>query len=695
MPNILIKAMPKGLGVRAHIHHYTKSGEPVYQSEWEARERWLKRRKKAGHKHAVSVAIKEGIVEAKAERKVAAAVESLGRAYSKEIGEVMKPMEDKFLAKVRKPKTELEQRVLSFIEDWPSRNVPAYKVRWEVGQGMSMDDFMDLLEENGYELFNNQLGMFYIKKAFGKVPMFLMLSKSMMGRIKAGLHLLPSKINSRIKRWQKTLRESPANAGAMAKDWKQGVFDSRYKNRPKDNSSRSYLLGFHAGMIKRSPSLMQKHGERLTRLLQEARSRGISIAKSFDDSMDLIKGKARKNDPKYRLDPSKHRYVLTTAEQKPQPKLAKPEAEGQRKPGQPEPSGTTKSQIHSDVLGGGKEPPVKVPAVSGAGEHGGTGEDEEPEKAGDYAKKFNRSIEKIKDVRFSNFVAKDAEAEGDKALKDTEATGYNVATYDVAGDDYTTKLFDKKEHNYIYHNYTHNTTHAIALLNAMEKEGLEPEYSIMLKASAVQWGADWAKEEGIDYGDSFKKKNNEGVEETFEIGKSAEYSIIFNCKDKAEVEKVNDFMVKKAMQNLEDGKTKNPEAVKDSWVIPDIRYSNAEKADELEKRVANYKRMKTQNVIILSTKEFKEGTGYRPVDVYINKGLADFIKSLLTRMNLFKNMTGSEPAEDGRQVPMSNEPDPRPKKPVEPLKKEKRNRPPSKDTGRINWEKEDDAKSGN
>ena len=633
MPKILIKAMPRGIGRKGKVIKILPSGKVLYQSDIEARKRYLAKRKlerqaeqkkKAKEKKKKFVVKKDKKVyhsdikargkfvakrtekrvvkqdqvkqetakkEAVRESRMATEVSKLGQRYAETLGEKepRKPLIDKYLSKVKKPTTETEKRVLSFVQDWPSKEVYAYKVRMGATRGMAMDDFMDLLENNKYTMYKNRLGFHIIRKGLGEdIPMYLpFLRKGLLQKIKEKLHLAPSTTNPSVNRWQKVMKESASNQNEMTKDWRQGIFESKYKNRPKEKASRAYLLGFYAGRIKRSKKMMKTQGDRLARLLQEARNRGISIAKSFDNNFDLTKG-------------IKDLPLL--------PSPTNPSVRRHQKPGE-EPA------------------PVKKPAKV------------EPKKA-EYSGKLEKAAKKFKSMTYSNFVEKDCEKEGDSliALKQGKRTGYNVFSYDVAGQAYIDDLTASDKFNLMYHNYTANSKHGKQLLNELKSAGLTPDYDIGLKASAVQWPDSWGEKDPVDLSEeSVVKMNPEnGKKERYRIGKTAEYAIVFRCKDKKEAEKVNAFLNKRTVRTTEEYKY----SIKDSWWAPDIRSSSSEHYDELEERVANIKVLKKQGVITLSKKEIKK-EGYTSNKVYVNKHLAKYINKAISRMvYLVKSLKG-------------------------------------------------------
>ena len=225
----------------------------------------------------------------------------------------------------------------------------------------------------------------------------------------------------------------------------------------------------------------------------------------------------------------------------------------------------------------------------------------------DYVAHFEQEIKKLTND-FDGLTNEEAKKEGDKLIKEAEASGYNIDRYSVSFDnDYADILNDDSVTTINYSMYMKDIEHGKRILQELANRGIRANYKLCKRSSSVLWDDDWENDGNAKIDDIGGQK----------IARTVEYIISFMPKDKDEARKII-----KVLEMY--GKGTQKSKIKGAWDVPDIRVTGDEQILDYEKTILNTKSVGGQKVLIL-TKD-KPLEGYKHKNIWLNPELAQFIK---------------------------------------------------------------------
>lgn len=261
-----------------------------------------------------------------------------------------------------------------------------------------------------------------------------------------------------------------------------------------------------------------------------------------------------------------------------------------------------------------------------------------------YVEKYERLAADLPE-RPGQWIKSEVRDEGNKYLFGQKASGYNIDSYDVADAGIYSHMMTAKEHIVMYHMYAAQKEHGRELLALMHENGLNPEYTVVKRVSAVKWDKSWPRERELEY-----KEHGDNL-----VGYSADYILAFRPRNQEEAEAINDLIQERA--NINPNNPNRHQGIHNSWMTPDVRAS--QKTDSFEQMYLNVKRMGSQELCILTRNDWirsgKQAApsseeearlsskddlgdydeGFRREQTWVNPELAEYVKSV--RVNFYKS----------------------------------------------------------
>jgi hypothetical protein len=212
-----------------------------------------------------------------------------------------------------------------------------------------------------------------------------------------------------------------------------------------------------------------------------------------------------------------------------------------------------------------------------------------------YVEKFDKLTSDLKPT-FDSWVKPDVKAAGDDILVGKKASGYNIDSYDVADNGVYSHMMTAKDQIVMYHMYAQHTDHGRELLAVMHEQGINPEYTVVKRASAVFWDPNWG-----DVDPEMSARDVDTPEGKKQIAYSSDYILAFRPRSQEESEAIYSVIQKKAHMGF------NPQdALPQSWYVPDVRSSK--KVDQFENVHLNVKSVGHQELCVLTKHDWiREG----------------------------------------------------------------------------------------
>lgn len=270
-------------------------------------------------------------------------------------------------------------------------------------------------------------------------------------------------------------------------------------------------------------------------------------------------------------------------------------------------------------------------------------------KMTDETKAYVEKFEKLTDnlpKKFDHWVKSEVRGEGDKYLSGSKASGYNIDSYDVTDAGIYSHMMTAPETLVLYHQYAEHADHGKELLAKLHEHGVDCEYTVVKRGSAVAWDNNWPDEAEMTYRDT-GEKDDQGRPKR--IGYSSDYVLAFRPKNDKQAEDIAALLHEHAHAGEERFGAQPHQAIHRSWYVPDVRSSK--KIDGYGRAFLNVKTMGHQELCILTKNDFiKKGGQAAPSSpaearggegsqedydesfqreyVYVDQALHDVIKAL-------------------------------------------------------------------
>ncbi len=268
-----------------------------------------------------------------------------------------------------------------------------------------------------------------------------------------------------------------------------------------------------------------------------------------------------------------------------------------------------------------------------------------------YVEKFDRLVTDLP-KKFDGWVKGEVRREGDKYLGAAKASGYNIDSYDVTDAGIYSHMMTAPETLVLYHQYAEHADHGRELLAKLHEHGVDCEYTVVKRGSAVAWDNSWPDEDEMTYRETGEKDDSGKPKR---IGYSSDYVLAFRPKDDKQAEDIAALLHEHAHAGEERFGAQPHQAIHRSWYVPDVRSSK--KIDGYGKAFLNVKTMGHQELCILTKHDFiKKGGQPAPQSpdearggegsdedydedfkreyVYVDQALHDVIKALRGYGNL-------------------------------------------------------------
>lgn len=262
-----------------------------------------------------------------------------------------------------------------------------------------------------------------------------------------------------------------------------------------------------------------------------------------------------------------------------------------------------------------------------------------------YVEKFDRLVSDLP-KKFDGWVKNEVRREGDKYLSASKASGYNIDSYDVTDAGIYSHMMTAPETLVLYHQYAEHSDHGRELLAKLHEHGIDCEYTVIKRGSAVAWDNSWPDEAEMSYRET-GGKDEKGRPQR--IGYSSDYVLAFRPKDDKQAEDIAALLHEHAHAGEERFGAQPHQAIHRSWYVPDVRASK--KIDGYGRAFLNVKTMGHQELSILTKNDFiKKGEFAAPASpaearggegaeedydesfrreyVYVDQALHDVIKAL-------------------------------------------------------------------
>ncbi len=209
-----------------------------------------------------------------------------------------------------------------------------------------------------------------------------------------------------------------------------------------------------------------------------------------------------------------------------------------------------------------------------------------------YLEKFERLSEGLP-TKFDAWVDSKAKAEGDSYLLRQKASNYNIDAYDVTDAGIYAHMLQSKDQTVMYHQYSQDVRHGRELLGLLHEHGIDAEYTVIRRASAVFWDPAWGPVDKEMTTRTLDSKNEKG--DNHQIAYSSDYILAFRPKDQKQAEGLVELL--KDYANRGDS-GKPHQAIHGSWKVPDVRSTKA--VDKYEELFLNLKEVGGQDLTILT-----------------------------------------------------------------------------------------------
>ncbi len=203
-----------------------------------------------------------------------------------------------------------------------------------------------------------------------------------------------------------------------------------------------------------------------------------------------------------------------------------------------------------------------------------------------YVGKFQRLTESLP-KKFDDWVSAEAKKEGDSYLTRTKASGYDIDSYDVTDTGIYAHMLQHPGQVVLYHMYAQHKDHGTELLAALHEHGIDSEYTVVRRASAVIWDPSW--------GPTDKEQSTRDLPDGKQIAYSSDFVLAFKPKD----HKQSEALVSLLHDLAHRGASGKPhQAIHRSWEVPDVRATK--KVDHYEELHLNIKSVGGHDLSILT-----------------------------------------------------------------------------------------------
>lgn len=224
-----------------------------------------------------------------------------------------------------------------------------------------------------------------------------------------------------------------------------------------------------------------------------------------------------------------------------------------------------------------------------------------------YVEKFDKLVGDLP-KKFDGWVKHEVRREGDKYLGAAKASGYNIDSYDVTDAGIYSHMMTAPETLVLYHQYAEHADHGRELLAKLHEHGIDCEYTVIKRGSAVAWDNSWPDEAEMTYRETGEKDDSGKPKR---IGYSSDYVLAFRPKDDKQAEDIAALLHEHAHAGEERFGAQPHQAIHRSWYVPDVRASK--KIDGYGRAFLNVKTMGHQELCILTKNDFiKKGETAAP-----------------------------------------------------------------------------------
>lgn len=204
----------------------------------------------------------------------------------------------------------------------------------------------------------------------------------------------------------------------------------------------------------------------------------------------------------------------------------------------------------------------------------------------EYVSKFDKLVEGLP-TTFDSWVKPDLKNLGDDLLVTGKTSGYNIDSYEVTDRGIYSHMMTADKDVVLYHMYAQHAGHGREMLALMHENGLDPQYTVVKRASAVQWDDAWGKPD--------KEMTTRDLGGGKKIAYSSDYILAFKPSSKEQADEIYKTLAKHGNMNKD-------HAIPHSYYVPDVRSSK--KIDDFEKVYLNIFPKGSQELTVLTKNDW-------------------------------------------------------------------------------------------
>lgn len=210
-----------------------------------------------------------------------------------------------------------------------------------------------------------------------------------------------------------------------------------------------------------------------------------------------------------------------------------------------------------------------------------------------YIEKFDK-LTKGLPTTFESWVKPDLKSLGDDLLTSEKTSGYNIDSFDVSERGIYSHMMTADENVVLYHMYAQNAGHGREMLAIMHENGLDPQYTVVKRASAVYWDDGWG-EPSKEMTTRSVSVTKDGKKQDRRIAYSSDYVLAFKPDSKEQAEAIYAVLAKHGNMNSD-------HAIPHAYYVPDTRSS--QKVDAFEKSYLNIFQKGSQELTVLTKNDW-------------------------------------------------------------------------------------------